>query len=58
MNAPTPTAEPTAERLFPAYSITWNQQRTYPSPPPDWHLEVGGLVRAPQRLTLNIQSVR
>jgi DMSO/TMAO reductase YedYZ molybdopterin-dependent catalytic subunit len=49
-----PVSARTPERRFPAYSITWNQRRVYPAPPADWRLEVGGLVRAPQRLTLEM----
>jgi DMSO/TMAO reductase YedYZ molybdopterin-dependent catalytic subunit len=49
-----PLSERTPERHFPAYSITWNRTRVYPAAPPDWHLEVSGLVRAPQRLTLDM----
>ena len=49
-----PTSERTAEGRFPAYSITWNRRRFYPTPPADWSLEVSGLVRAPQRLTLEM----
>lgn len=51
-----PASERTAERLFPAYSITWNRRRSYPAPPADWQLEVGGLVEAPQRLTLEMMQ--
>jgi DMSO/TMAO reductase YedYZ molybdopterin-dependent catalytic subunit len=47
-------AERTAERHFPAYSITWNRRRTYPAAPAQWQLDVGGLVRAPQRFTLEM----
>jgi DMSO/TMAO reductase YedYZ molybdopterin-dependent catalytic subunit len=38
---------------FPAYSITYNQTRTFPevARPSQWALEVGGLVRNPLRLT-------
>jgi DMSO/TMAO reductase YedYZ molybdopterin-dependent catalytic subunit len=49
-----PVSARTAERLFPAYSITWNQKRTYPDPPSGWELEVDGLVRSPTRLTLEM----
>lgn len=39
---------------FPAYSITYNRTRSFPTPgdPGSWALEVGGLVRKPTRLTL------
>jgi DMSO/TMAO reductase YedYZ molybdopterin-dependent catalytic subunit len=49
-----PVSARTAERLFPAYSITWNQKRAYPDPPSGWELEVDGLVRSPTRLTLEM----
>jgi DMSO/TMAO reductase YedYZ molybdopterin-dependent catalytic subunit len=49
-----PVSARTAERLFPAYSITWNQKRLYPDPPSGWELEVNGLVRSPTRLTLEM----
>jgi DMSO/TMAO reductase YedYZ molybdopterin-dependent catalytic subunit len=49
-----PVSARTAERLFPAYSITWNQKRSYPDPPPGWELEVNGLVRSPKRFTLEM----
>ena len=49
-----PVSARTAERLFPAYSITWNQKRVYPDPPSGWELEVDGLVRSPTRLTLEM----
>lgn len=42
----------TADREFPAYSITYNRVRRFPAVPADWSLEVGGLVRKPLRLTL------
>jgi DMSO/TMAO reductase YedYZ molybdopterin-dependent catalytic subunit len=42
----------TADREFPAYSITYNRARRFPAVPADWSLEVGGLVRKPLRLTL------
>jgi DMSO/TMAO reductase YedYZ molybdopterin-dependent catalytic subunit len=44
----------TAEGRFPAYSITYNRRRVYPDAPSDWELEVGGLVRTPRRLTLDM----
>jgi DMSO/TMAO reductase YedYZ molybdopterin-dependent catalytic subunit len=44
----------TEEPRFPAYSITFNRKRVYPDAPSGWELEVGGLVRAPQRLTLEM----
>ena len=47
-----PVSARTSERQFPAYSITFNQKRVYPDPPPSWELEVDGLVRSPTRLTL------
>jgi DMSO/TMAO reductase YedYZ molybdopterin-dependent catalytic subunit len=45
------TARTPAEH-FPAYSITFNQTGSFPSvmQPADWFLDVGGLVRKPQRL--------
>ena len=49
-----PVSARTAERLFPAYSITYNRARTYPDPPRGWELEVNGLVRSPQRFTLEM----
>jgi DMSO/TMAO reductase YedYZ molybdopterin-dependent catalytic subunit len=49
-----PVSARTAERHFPAYSITFNQKRVYPDPPPGWELEVDGLVRSPTRLTLDM----
>jgi DMSO/TMAO reductase YedYZ molybdopterin-dependent catalytic subunit len=49
-----PASARTAEQLFPAYSITWNQKRTYPDPPLEWELEVDGLVRAPKRFTFEM----
>jgi DMSO/TMAO reductase YedYZ molybdopterin-dependent catalytic subunit len=49
-----PVSARTAERHFPAYSITWNQKRRYPDPPSGWELDVDGLVRAPKRLTLEM----
>ena len=41
----------TPEARFPGYSITRNDTGAYPAAPEDWALEVGGLVRAPLRLT-------
>ena len=52
-----PTSERTAEGRFPAYSITWNRRRFYPTPPADWSLDVSGLVRAPQRLSTRWDSM-
>ena len=49
-----PIGERTAEQRFPAYSISWSRRRVYPAPPAGWQLEVGGLVRMPQRLTLEM----
>jgi DMSO/TMAO reductase YedYZ molybdopterin-dependent catalytic subunit len=49
-----PVSARTPERLFPAYSITYNRKRAYPDPPPGWELEVDGLVRSPTRLTLEM----
>jgi DMSO/TMAO reductase YedYZ molybdopterin-dependent catalytic subunit len=46
-----PVAARTAHAQFPAYSITRNRTGSFPAPPADWALEVGGLVRAPTRLT-------
>ncbi len=47
-----PVAARTAAAQFPAYSITRNRTGSFPAPPgEDWALEVGGLVRAPTRLT-------
>jgi DMSO/TMAO reductase YedYZ molybdopterin-dependent catalytic subunit len=49
-----PVADRTAAAQFPAYSITRNRTGRFPVPPDrqEWALEVGGLVRAPTRLTL------
>ena len=47
-------AERTVERQFPTYSITYNRTRAFPTPPAGWQLEVGGLVRAPTRFTLEM----
>jgi DMSO/TMAO reductase YedYZ molybdopterin-dependent catalytic subunit len=40
---------------FPSYSITYNQTGSFPSPtsPPQWALDISGLVRKPVRLTLS-----
>jgi DMSO/TMAO reductase YedYZ molybdopterin-dependent catalytic subunit len=46
-----PTSARTPEARFPGYSITRNHTGAYPVPPDDWALDVGGLVRTPQRLT-------
>jgi DMSO/TMAO reductase YedYZ molybdopterin-dependent catalytic subunit len=48
-----PITARTAPADFPAYSITFNHTRAYPTPPdPEgWALEVGGLVKQPMRLT-------
>lgn len=44
----------TAEQSFPAYSITYNRTKKFPSlDPASWTLNVGGLVRNPMRLTLH-----
>ena len=50
-----PTSARTAERSFPAYSITYNRTNSFPSfsNPKSWALDVGGLVRNPMRLTLH-----
>jgi DMSO/TMAO reductase YedYZ molybdopterin-dependent catalytic subunit len=49
-----PVSARTGMEIFPAYSITYNQTGSFPSPPnpKGWVLEVGGLVRKPVRLTL------
>jgi DMSO/TMAO reductase YedYZ molybdopterin-dependent catalytic subunit len=49
-----PVGQRTSERDFPSYSITYNQTGNFPgvSDPSAWHLEVGGLVRKPVRLSL------
>jgi DMSO/TMAO reductase YedYZ molybdopterin-dependent catalytic subunit len=46
-----PVSSRTAMSQFPMYSITFNRTRHFPLPPDGWALEVGGLVRAPVRLT-------
>jgi DMSO/TMAO reductase YedYZ molybdopterin-dependent catalytic subunit len=48
-----PVAARTPPGRFPAYSITANRTGQFPTPPGggEWALEVGGLVRAPARLT-------
>ena len=46
-----PVAARTAAARFPAYSITRNRTGSFPAAPAEWALEVGGLVRAPTRLT-------
>jgi len=47
-------SERTPAQSFPAYSITYNRTKSFPSPDnlKDWGLEVGGLVRNRMRLTL------
>jgi DMSO/TMAO reductase YedYZ molybdopterin-dependent catalytic subunit len=47
-----PASARTPEQAFPAYSITYNRHHRFPTLPPDWAFEVGGLVRKPVRLTL------
>ena len=49
-----PVAARTPMQHFPAYSITYNRTKSFPSPDNlnDWGLEVGGLVRNRMRLTL------
>jgi DMSO/TMAO reductase YedYZ molybdopterin-dependent catalytic subunit len=47
-------SERTADRLFPAYSITFNRTRVYPKTPRGWELQVGGLVRSPKRFTVEM----
>ncbi len=49
-----PVAARTPAQHFPAYSITYNRTKSFPSPDNlnDWGLEVGGLVRNRIRLTL------
>jgi DMSO/TMAO reductase YedYZ molybdopterin-dependent catalytic subunit len=46
-----PVSARTPAVQFPMYSITFNHTRQFPLPREDWALEVGGLVRAPTRLT-------
>jgi len=48
-----PASARTTLRNFPAYSITYNRSRIFPTPddPGGWTLEVGGLVRKPTRFT-------
>lgn len=48
-----PTAARTSQRNFPAYSITYNRTRRFPTvaASAEWALEVGGLVRKPMRFT-------
>jgi DMSO/TMAO reductase YedYZ molybdopterin-dependent catalytic subunit len=48
-----PAAARTPAARFPAYSIARNRTGRFPAPPDrsGWALEVGGLVRAPARLT-------
>jgi DMSO/TMAO reductase YedYZ molybdopterin-dependent catalytic subunit len=48
-----PASARTSERNFPAYSITYNRTRRFPSPDDSaqWALDVGGLVRKPTRFT-------
>jgi DMSO/TMAO reductase YedYZ molybdopterin-dependent catalytic subunit len=46
-----PTVARTPAERFPGYSITRNRSGAYPPVPANWALEVGGLVRAPVRLT-------
>lgn len=49
-----PISARTAMEDFPSYSITYNRTGSFPVPASmeNWTLEVGGLVRAPARLTL------
>jgi DMSO/TMAO reductase YedYZ molybdopterin-dependent catalytic subunit len=47
-----PLSARTPERLFPAYSLTKPLPRV--ADPAAWSLEIGGLVRRPQRLTLEM----
>ena len=49
-----PASARTTLRNFPAYSITYNRSRMFPTPddPGGWTLDVGGLVRKPTRFTL------
>jgi DMSO/TMAO reductase YedYZ molybdopterin-dependent catalytic subunit len=51
-----PVEARTAPLDFPSYSITYNRTRGFPAleRPADWALEVGGLVRHPLRLTLEM----
>ena len=46
-----PVSARTPGAQFPMYSITFNHTRQFPLPREGWALEVGGLVRAPARLT-------
>jgi DMSO/TMAO reductase YedYZ molybdopterin-dependent catalytic subunit len=46
-----PVAARTAQVQFPAYSITRNRTGSFPAPPAEWALQVGGLVQTPTRLT-------
>ena len=50
-----PVSARTALQSFPAYSITYNRTKLFPSPDnlAGWALNVGGLVRNPMRLTLH-----
>jgi DMSO/TMAO reductase YedYZ molybdopterin-dependent catalytic subunit len=49
-----PVSERTPAQSFPAYSITYNRTKSFPSPDnlQNWALEVGGLVRNHMRLSL------
>jgi DMSO/TMAO reductase YedYZ molybdopterin-dependent catalytic subunit len=47
-----PVESRTAAAAFPAYSITRNRTRSFPTAPEGWALEVGGQVRTPLRLGL------
>jgi DMSO/TMAO reductase YedYZ molybdopterin-dependent catalytic subunit len=49
-----PVSARTPAQSFPAYSITYNRTKSFPSPDnlQNWALEVGGLVRNQMRLTL------
>jgi DMSO/TMAO reductase YedYZ molybdopterin-dependent catalytic subunit len=49
-----PVAARTPERDFPSYSITRNDTGSFPVAPGNWTLEVGGLVRKPLRLTIEM----
>jgi DMSO/TMAO reductase YedYZ molybdopterin-dependent catalytic subunit len=48
-----PESARTSQRNFPAYSITYNRTRQFPTvaDTAEWALEVGGLVRKPMRFT-------
>jgi DMSO/TMAO reductase YedYZ molybdopterin-dependent catalytic subunit len=47
-----PLSARTPPARFPMYSITYNRTGRFPVAPDGWALGVGGLVRAPMRLTL------